>query len=45
MLTDRFSEALQLAERLHREQTRKGNDGIALWALSSNHVVVRSGAA
>jgi (p)ppGpp synthase/HD superfamily hydrolase len=26
MLTDRFSEALQLAERLHREQTRKGND-------------------
>ena len=26
MLTERFSEALQLAERLHREQTRKGND-------------------
>lgn len=25
MLTDRFSEALALAERLHRRQTRKGN--------------------
>jgi len=26
MLTDRFSQALMFAERLHREQTRKGND-------------------
>ena len=26
MLTDRFSEALVFAEKLHREQTRKGND-------------------
>jgi (p)ppGpp synthase/HD superfamily hydrolase len=26
MLTDRFSEALKLAEHLHRGQTRKGND-------------------
>lgn len=26
MLTERFSEALVLAERLHRRQTRKGND-------------------
>jgi len=26
MLTDRFSQALVFAEKLHREQTRKGND-------------------
>lgn len=26
MLTDRFAEALTYAERLHRKQTRKGND-------------------
>jgi (p)ppGpp synthase/HD superfamily hydrolase len=26
MLTDRFAEALAYAERLHRDQTRKGND-------------------